>query len=147
MVGNLLALVGLAIFLSTVFIILVHAIEWLQIGRLPRSASTDDLPSNQPPSRVLVLKTGLGIETFYYFLLLIALVIYFPSNLIFLTLIAILALVHLATFQAVMGKRAETWLVNMTNRRAAGLLIFDILELFVLIVLASVSYSWIQAGI
>ena len=147
MVGSNLALPGLAIFASTVLIILIHALEWLQIGKLPRSTGADNLPSNQPSSRTPLLKAGLGIESVYYFLLLVALVIYFPGNLFFLTLIAILGLVHLATFQAVLGKRGDSWLAKMTNRRVAGLLLFDILELFVLIDLASVSYTWIQAAI
>ncbi len=147
MLGNNLALPGLAIFASTVLIILIHALEWLQINKFRRPALTDNLPLNQPSSRAPFLKAGLGIESAYYFLLLVALVIYFPSNLFFLTIIAILGLVHLAAFQAVLGKRGDSWLASMTNRRVAGLLLFDIAELFVLTVLASVSYTWIQAAI
>lgn len=147
MFGNNLALPGLAIFASTVLIILIHPLEWFQISKFRHSTLTDDLPSNQPFSRPPLLKAGLGIESVYYLLLLVALVIYFPSNLFFLTLIAILGFVHLATFRALLGKRGDSWLAKMTNRRVAGLLLFDILELFVLTVLASVSYTWIQTAI
>jgi len=129
-------LVASALFVTTVFIIVLHAAEWFNIGTLSRSRLQNSSASNSPSSKLAVLKGGLGIETAYYFLLLVVFVVFFPGNLIFLTLVALLGLIHLAAFQAVVSRSREKWLQQLTTRRVAGVLVFEIFEVVILVALA-----------
>jgi hypothetical protein len=131
-----LTLVGLTLFGSTAIIILLHAVEWFQIGTLPRTASAHGPTSTEIPSKLMILRGGLGVETAYYFLLLAALIVFFPSNIVFLTLVSILGLFHLGAFWALLGRKAGNQLQKLTSRRVMGVLLFDILELAILVALA-----------
>jgi hypothetical protein len=94
-----LIVVGTTIFVSTIIILSLHAVEWFQIVALPRrQVSTESTPSNSS-SKLVILKGGLGVEAIYYFSLLIVFALFFSSNILFLTLIAALALAHLVRFQ------------------------------------------------
>lgn len=119
---------GSVIFLSTILVLLLHGVEWVKIVRMlrvrPEGVSAPDLSTFQ---------LSLAIEMVYYFLLLIVLVVYFPSDTFLLTIIASLGLIHLAGLQALLGRAGGKWLQTLTVRRVTGVLIFDSLELVVLV--------------
>ncbi len=131
-----LTIVRVVLFGSTVLIILLHAVEWFQIATLPRTRLGPNAASLKSSPKFLVLKGGLGVEMVYYFLLLVAFILLFPRNIVFLTFIAILGLFHLAAFQALLGRKAESSLKNLTSRGVKGFLIFDVVELAILVALA-----------
>ncbi len=133
MLDNL-ALIGLTIFLSTIFIIVLHAAEWLQIGTLARLRET--VSSGKVSSTIVFLQRGLGIEAAYYFLLLIGFVVFFPGDVILMVLVAMLGVLHLTAFQYLLAKKSGQWIRNLTAKRVAGVLVFDVLEVIVLVVLA-----------
>ncbi len=134
-------LVGSAIFISALFAVFLHVIEWMNIGTLHLSRSRNSPDWRRASPKLAVLKAGLGIETVYYFLLLIAFAIFFPTDLVFLTLIAVLSIAHLAAFQAAVTKAMEGWLQKLTLQRITGILVFDILEIVFLVALALKFYS------
>ena len=129
-------LVGSLLFISTVGIILLHLVEWSSLGTVRHLHPTDTLARNPLSSKAVILQTGLGIETVYYFLLLTAFVVFFPGNMTFSTLIAVLGPFHLAAFWATMGKSFENQIRKLTTTRVASILVLDILEVFFLIALA-----------
>lgn len=81
----------------------------------------------------------------YYFLLLIAFAVFFSGNLLFLTLIGLLGVIHLTAWQALLIKKTGDLSRMLTNRRAMGVLLFDAMELLILIVLAVQFYPFFQA--
>ena len=99
-----LALVGSGVFASTAFIIILHLVEWFRIGTLPR-VGDGNIPPSDDVSKSFILNGALGIEMVYYFLLLIAFVVFFSGNLLFLTLIALLGVIHLTALQALLSKK------------------------------------------
>lgn len=132
------SLVGFAVFISTLIVIVLHAVEWFQIGKIPKAATA--VEQNYSPTKLTIIKGGLGVETVYYFLLLIVLIVFFPGNLVLLTVIALLGLAHLGAFQAILSDRAYSLLGKLTNRRAAWVLLFDAIEVVILIALAAEFY-------
>ena len=96
------------------------------------------------PSKLLILRSELGVETAYYFLLLVALIVFFPTNLLFLTLVAILGLFHLGVFWALLDRKAEKRLENLTSRGVKEVLMFDVAELAILVALAFQLYIVLQ---
>lgn len=134
MINSALSAVNAAAFASTIFVLLLHGAEWFNIskrlGSKPGGTSV----------KLDILKLGLGIEMGYYFLLLVVFVVLFSGSIVFLTLIAILGLLHLVAFQGFVVGRGEKWLQSLTSRAVAGVLIFDFLEIVVLVFLASQFY-------
>lgn len=136
-------LVGSAVFAATVFVIILHLAEWLQLRRLSKHLP-DKAPSNGVALGLLTLKAGLGIEMVYYFLLLITFTVFFSGNLLFLTLIAVLGVLHLTALQALVDKKGRDFLQTLTTRQVAGVALFDAVELVILIVLAMQFYPFFQ---
>jgi hypothetical protein len=132
------SLVGFAVFTSTLVVIVLHGVEWFQIGKMPKAAVA--VEQNQSPTKLTIIKVGLGVETVYYFLLLIVFVVFFAGNIVLSILIALLGLAHLGAFQAILRDRAYNWLGKLTNRRVAGVLLFDAIEVVILITLAAEFY-------
>lgn len=124
-------MVDVVVFTSTVLIIFLHAVEWFNVGILSRT-----LPTEAPSAKLVVLKVSLGVEMVYYLLLLAVFVVFYSGNLIFLTLIALLGLVHLVAFQASVGGASEKMLRKLTMRRVVGVLAFDGVEVLILLALA-----------
>ena len=135
------ALVGASLFASTIFIIILHAFEWFHIGTIPQTRIENSRHA-KCVRKLLILRGGLGVEMVYYFLLLIAFVVFFPGDLIFLTLIALLGLTHLVAFWALMGQTASAWLQKLTTRKVSKILAFDIVELIILVALALQFYRF-----
>ena len=143
-VDSTLALVGSGVFASTTFVIILHFVEWFRIGTLPR-VGDGNIPSNGGASKSFILNGALGIEMVYYFLLLIAFAVFFSGNLLFLTLIALLGVIHLTALQALLSKKRGDLPRMLTTRRVTGVLLFDTVELLILIVLAVQFYPFFQA--
>jgi len=141
MAYDTLTLAGSTVFVSTIFMILLHGLEWFHIGTLLHSQLPNAL-AYTVSSKLQVLKGELGIETVCYFLLLVAFAVFFPSNLVLLTVMALLGLVH---FQALVGGMRANWLQKLTAGRVAGLLVFDVLEIVFLLILAFGFYPFFQA--
>jgi hypothetical protein len=134
-------LVGAALFAFTIFIIVLHAFEWVNIGTIPRTRIENTQSAKVVP-KLLVLRGGLGIELVYYFLLFIAFAVYFPRDLVFLTLIAAMGLTHLVAFWAMMGQTASAGLQGPSTRSVSTVLVFDIVELVILVFLALQLYPF-----
>jgi hypothetical protein len=147
MAGNVPALIGFTLLFATLAIIALHALEWLDIGTLPRTATTTPAYSERLLIKIQILKSGLGVETFYYFLLLIAFIVFFPESIVLLTSIAILGVFHLVAFQALLGRKRNDWLGKLTNRRVAGVLLFDVVEALILIALVLEFYPLIHEAV
>ncbi len=81
------------------------------------------------------MKVSLGVEMAYYFILLTVFVVFYSRSVVFLMLIALLGLVHLAAFQAATG-RGDKGLQLLTKRRMAWVLGFDAIEVLILMALA-----------
>jgi hypothetical protein len=138
------ALIGSGVFASTAFIIILHFVEWFRIGTLPRVGDGNISPSDDA-SKSVILNGALGIEMVYYFLLLIVFAVFFSGNLIFLTLVALLGVIHLTALQVLLSKKVVDLSRMLTTRRVTGVLLFDTLELLILIVLAVQFYPFFQA--
>ena len=144
MAESTLALIGSGVFASTAFIIFLHFVEWFRIGTLPR-VGDGNIYASDGTSKSVILNGALGIEMVYYFLLLIVFAIFFSGNLLFLTLVALLGVVHLTALQALLSKKGGDLSRMLTNRRVTGILLFDTVELLILIVLAIQFYPFFQA--
>lgn len=109
MAGNVPALVGFILLIATLAVIVLHALELFDIATLPRAATATLATSEKLPVKIQILRDGLRVETFYYFLLLIVFAVFFPRRIILLTPIAVLGLVQLVAFQALLGKKHIDW--------------------------------------
>jgi len=146
LVDNVSGLWALALFIATLAVIVLHAFEWSDIKTFQRAATGTLATAEKPSIKIRILQGGLGIETVYYFLLLIAFVVFFPGNLVLLTLIAVLGLVHLIAFQALLSMKKIEWLTKLTSRRVVGFLVFDVLEVLILIVILHEFYPLVQGA-
>ena len=63
---SVLALIGSSVFASTVFIIIIHLVEWFRIGTLPQGGDGNIL-TNDDASKSFILNGVLGIEMVYLF--------------------------------------------------------------------------------
>lgn len=112
-------------FVSTVFITMLHLVEWFHIRTLPCLSVGNS--SSGVSSKLLILKGELGIEMVHCFLLMVGFAVFFSEELLFLTLIALLGVLHLVAFQS---------LLMLTTRRIRAVLLFHVAELVELGVLA-----------
>jgi hypothetical protein len=120
------ALVGPGIFFSASTIIVVHILEWIDIASSWRRFGNTNI----------LLRGGLTIEILFYFSLLIVWVVFFPERLIFLILIALLGIVHLAALQATISQKIEKWLSQRGKESVVGVMTFEAIEVGILIALA-----------
>jgi hypothetical protein len=137
--------VGAILFVSTILVIILHVLEWFQIGTMPPIRFGNAQPGKHV-SKLPVLRGAMGVEMAYYFLLLVAFVLFLPGDLIFLTLIAVIGLAHLVAFWALMGETASAWFRDLTKHTVSKILAFDVVELVVLLVLALRFYGSLHAG-
>lgn len=103
-------------------------------------------PQKNCPRNSKYLKADF-VETTYHFLVLISYVVFFPLNILFLTLTGVLGLAHLAALQALLSNRYINWLEKLTNRRGLRVLLFDAVEFLILIALAFGFYPFMKIPI
>lgn len=137
-------LVGAIVFAFTATLILIHLVEWTRIWELPRLLN-NGVRSRRATSRLLVVKSGLVVEMVYYFSLLIAFGVHFSAKIVFLVLVALLGILHFVAFESALGKKKGVLLRVLTSRRVTGLLLFDLVELAILMAVALEFYPYSMA--
>ena len=120
------SLVRPSIFFSASTIIVVHILEWIDIASTWRRFGNTNI----------LLRGGLIIEILFHFSLLIVWVVLFPERLIFLILIALLGIVHLAALQATISQKIEKWLSQIEKANVVGVMSFEAIEVGILFTLA-----------
>jgi hypothetical protein len=93
------------------------------------------------------VKNGLAVEMVYYFSLLIAFGVYFSARIVFLVLVALLEILHFVALESVLSKKQGILLRVLTSQRVTGLLLFDLVELVILIAVAPQFYPYFMAVI
>jgi len=65
-------------------------------------------PESKSTSKLAILKSDLGIEMAYYFLMLITFALFFSSDYLLLTLLAVFGMIHLVDFQSPQNKKSDS---------------------------------------
>lgn len=139
------AWVALAIFVSALFMIALHAVEWFYLGIVWRQASGQ--AGAGIPQMPGLTEGGLRIETGYYFLLAIALSLYYPKRVLWAALVLMLGLIHAFASAAFRKTGGQSVIRKLGRRKTAAILSFDVIELVVLSLLALQLYGDFQQAV
>ena len=125
----------LALFGCTLLMLALHPLEWFKIRSYRQT-----VPGVLNKDPVGFLTRGLDVESYYY-LFVLAFLLVFHRELLLLGIVLVMAVAHVAARRDV--SHAPSALKN--DKRLAGILVFDILELVFLTFLMSEFWSLIAA--
>ena len=133
---------GTALFAFTLLVIALHAIEWFHIVQVRRLPSEESSPLDRMSRRSSILKRGMGVETGYYLLTFGFLIVFFRS-IFLLVALALLAFLHFVGYQKLVPQIERNLLSKLATRRVVGFIVFDVVELFVLVILCVELYPYV----
>jgi len=125
------------LFVITILILALHAIEWIGITCRKRFVNMN---TGQRHLSTSILKSGLMIESVYY-LITFGFLFIFARNLVLSIIVLVLASLHVTGYVKLESEIRVGRLWIPSKRRVLGLMIFDLLEIIVLTILCTEFYT------